>query len=107
MSFDDFMVDTITLQDETLRSATCDPVYGSPQYTACARVEDVNQLVLGQDGNEIRADHWIATRAAVTYATRIWLPGDNTADVSAARRALRVKRAREEDGSAGHYEVFL
>jgi hypothetical protein len=106
MPFSDYMVDTITLQDETGRNSAGDPTFGA-QYTALARVESASKLITDVDGNEVMSDHAIATETAITNSTRIWLPGSDTAKIEEAKRPITVKRAREMDGSEGHYEVFL
>lgn len=105
MSFDDYMVDTITLADRTGITGG-NPLYG-PQYTARARLESSTKKIIGSDGNELQAEHVFATRTAVKTTTAVWLPDDDPADDTQMRRALHVKRAREPDGSGGHYEVFL
>lgn len=105
MSFGDYMVDTITLADRSgVTGGT--PSYDA-QYTAVARVEDSDKKIIGTDGNELQAEHVIATETAIKTTTRIWLPGDDTAKNEEARRAIKIKHAREADGSGGHYEVYL
>ena len=59
--------------------------------------------------DELQAAFAVATRNAIKTTTRIWLvgEGDDIADDADARRSLVIKHAREPDGSAGHYEIFL
>ena len=105
MSLAGYMPDTITLADRTgVTGGT--PSYGS-QYTAPARVEASDKKIIGTDGNELQAEHAIATETEIKTTQRIWLPGDDTTDNTEARRALKVKNAREADGSGGHWEAWL
>lgn len=105
MTFASYMVDTITLADQSGVTGG-NPSFGA-QYTALARVESSDKKIVGADGNELQAEHVVATETEIKTTTRIWLPGDDTADATEGRRALRIKRAREDDGSGGHYEVYL
>jgi len=105
MSLAEYMTDTITLADRTGATGGT-PSFGA-QYAAAARVEASDKKILGTDGNELQAEHAIVTETEIKTTTRIWLPGDDTADNTAARRALRIKHAREADGSGGHYEAWL
>jgi hypothetical protein len=107
MSFEDYMVDTITLQDATGVDGAGEPTYSGSKYTALCRWEQVTRLVTGPTRNEVQADDAIATTTPITWTTRIWLPGADTTDVSAAKRPKAIKHAREMDGSGGHYEVYL
>ena len=83
-----------------------DPTF-SAQTTLVARIELTDELIVGPDGNEARANHTIATETAIKYTDRIWLPGDSTGDATAAKRPLRITYANIPNSSDGFYEVFV
>ena len=102
---DHLLTDEITLARRTGNSGG-NPTFGA-QITGKARVEDVNTLMVAQDSNEKRVTTMFVTDTEVFYTDRIWLPGDNTSDNSAAKRAVKIMYARFPGNSHGHYEVFL
>lgn len=104
--FTHLLTDTVTIAAETGRSSYGDPTFGS-QTTIAARVEAVDKLVIGPDGNELRAQHAVASEDEIKTTDRMWLPGDDTADTTAARRALVVRYSRFPGETAGLYEAYL
>lgn len=97
---------TITLASEASRNNYGDPTFGA-QSTVAARVELTDQLVIGTDGNEVRANHVVYTETAITYTDQIWLSTADETDDNEALRPLLIKNANFPDGTVGHYEVFL
>jgi hypothetical protein len=106
MSIRAYMVDTVTVVSVAGRSNAGDPVFG-PQREISARVEDGGYLQRDSDGNELQAQHVLATEDEIKITDRLWLPGDDTSDFSASRRPLTVRYARTRTGTDGHYEVSL
>ncbi len=104
-SIESWLVDTITVARQT-GFDDGDPVFGD-QVSVRARQESGSQLVIGPDGNEVQAQHVIATVDEITVDDRVWLIGDDDQDINAARHPLAVKRARALDGSGGHFESFF
>lgn len=75
--------------------------------TAAARVENINEVIVGTDQNEYQATHVIATETAISYEDRIWLPTDNTSNADEARRPIKIVNAFFPGETDGHYEVYL
>lgn len=66
--------------------------YGDPTFSAqtaiSARVESKRDILRGTDGTEIESNHVVFSATQIPLDARVWLPGDNTADDSAARRVV-------------------
>jgi hypothetical protein len=91
------LTDTITVAPRSGRSATGDRTFGA-QATYSARVETTSRLVVGSDGNERQADHAIVTNQDIGRDSRVWLPGDNTANDDEGRRIITYKTASTPGG---------
>jgi hypothetical protein len=57
------------------------------------------------DGDESASSTLVITEAEIKPESRIWLPGDNQADPTLARRPLSVLRLPDERGNVDHYET--
>lgn len=85
-------------------SASGDATYGTPASQA-ARVERRTNVVETTDGNFKETTHKIATEGAIGVKDRIWLPGEDQTDDTAARQPVRVNIGVDEKGVTTHYEV--
>jgi hypothetical protein len=87
--------------------------YGTPAAVK-ARVENLSSIDGGQggaigstDGEERASSMLIITETAIALSDRIWLPGDNQADPTLARRPISVLVLPDERGAIDHYETKL
>lgn len=88
--------------------------YGSPAAVK-ARVEDERAVSSGsrggvlevEDGEERGSSVLIITETAIALSDRIWLPGDNQADPTLARRPVSVLVLPDARGAIDHYETQL
>jgi hypothetical protein len=58
-----------------------------------------------QDGEQSASSTLVITETEIKPESRIWLPGDNQADPTLARRPLSVLRLPDERGNLDHYET--
>ena len=86
------LTDTVTIATPNGRSNAGDPSFAA-QTTVAARVELDTRIVEGADGSTTESTHVVLTLAEVKKGSRIWLPGDNTADNKVAKRAISIKEA--------------
>ena len=105
MNISEWLIDSVTRAPRT-GYANGSATYGS-QVTIKARVEHIHKLVIGADKNEVLSNHRFVTLAACNLSDRIWLPGDNIAEPTAARKILDIHRATDKLGTVTHYEVYL
>ena len=81
--------------------------YGTPAAVK-ARVENLSSTRDdGADGEERASSMLIITETAIALSDRIWLPGDNQADPTLARRPISVLVLPDERGAIDHYETKL
>lgn len=106
MNITRLLIDTVTLSHQTAVSESGDPTLGT-QTTIKARVEHGSKLLTGAGGEALAYEHAFVTADAVLQTDRVWLPGDNTADATAARRPITVRKAATLDGATTLYEVYL
>lgn len=78
-----------------------------PQSTARARVEPTSKVIRDVAQVEHVAAHVVYTAAAITLDHRVWLPGSNTADATAAKRPIQVREHVDGAGAASHREVWF
>jgi hypothetical protein len=85
--------------------------YGQATFGAAsnvaARVEEERRRIERRDGTFVESTHRIYTETAITYESRIWLPGDSTSDATLAREPQQVHSIVDELGTVHHYEVVL
>lgn len=93
--------------------------YGQTTYAAPvavkARVEHLVSTISGgrgaaaevTDGEQSASSMLIITESEIKPESRVWLPGDNQADATLARRPLSVLRLPDERGNVDHYETRL
>lgn len=75
--------------------------------TMAARVEELDQEVIDEDGEARRSSHRIITESALGLDYRVWLPGVSSSDATAARRPMRVLKAIDERGAVDHYVTLV
>jgi hypothetical protein len=92
---------TITIQSQTGVDGAGDPAW-SAQTTLKARVEHGTKKLVGANGEEKQAEHVAVTLTELSLEHRVWFPGDDTADLNAAKRPLMIKKADTFDG----YTIF-
>ena len=88
--------------------------YGTPAAVK-ARVENLSSIDSGSrggaigvsDGEQRASSMLIITETAIALSDRIWLPGDNQADPTLARRPISVLVLPNEKGAVDHYETKL
>jgi hypothetical protein len=100
------LTDTITVAHETSRDGSGDPSYGS-QITMAARVEEIDGIAFGVKKNEATVRHKVAVEEELVITDRIWLPWDNPADDTVAKKPVSVTHARFPGETEGLYEVVL
>lgn len=85
--------------------------YGQTTYSTPvavkARVEYLVSTESAQTGEESASSMLIITEGEIKPESRVWLPGDNQADATLARRPLSVLRLPDERGNVDHYETRL
>lgn len=85
--------------------------YGEASYgsasSVSARVEEERRRLETRDGTFVETSHRIYTETAITHESRIWLPGDSTADATLAREVLEVHPIVGELGTVDHYETVI
>jgi hypothetical protein len=100
------LTQTVTIAPMTGVGNSGDPTYGA-QVTKKARVQTGIKIVASGTENERQATHTIYLEESVGLNDRIWLPGDNTADTTAARRPIDVASSPLPDLSLNLYKVML
>lgn len=96
------LTDTVTLASQTGVSEAGEPTYAAKR-TIRARVEN------GRDRTAEDVDHdaVVYTTEAVAPLDRIWLPGDDTSDASAARRAAKISYLSDPGGGLTLFVVLV
>lgn len=76
--------------------------YGKPTMsavsTAPARVQPKQRIIRDAKGAEAVAAYVVYTSAALTLNSRVWFPGESTADFNRARRPLSIGEHVDGDG---------
>lgn len=80
--------------------------YGAP-VAVKARVENDSSIKDDADGEERASSMLIITEDAIALSDRVWLPGDNQADATLARRPISVLVLPDERGNVDHCETRL
>lgn len=83
-----------------------DPTYGTPAAVD-ARVEPDVREIVGVSGERMVTSYRVITEAAIAINSRIWLPGDSSADATLARHPMKVTSFPGEDGNTHHYECYV
>lgn len=104
--FAHLLTDTVTYKVPTGVDGNGDPTYGAAA-TVKARVEYGTKTVINAGGTERQCEAVIVTEAEFPHDARIWLPGENTADASAAHRPILTKRAGRPGGGLTLCETYL
>lgn len=98
-------------QTITFAAVTGRDVHGKPALgavaTVAARVQPYRKVIRDSMGQEFLASHVIYTEASITPAHRIWLPGENTADLSKARKPAAIDELVDGDGVEQYRKVYL
>lgn len=100
------LTQTITVAPVTGVGNSGDPTYGA-QVTKKARVQSGLKIVASGTESERQATHTIYLEESVGLNDRIWLPGDNTADNTEARRPIDVAHSPLPDASLTLWKVLL
>lgn len=101
-----WLVDTITIAAPSGVSNYGDPTFGA-QSTLSARVEKKESIVLDINGNERRVAWQVASLTAIALNSRVWLPGDDTADNTEARRPVSIESATTKPSTYGSTDTTL
>jgi len=99
------MIHTVTLASQAGVSNAGDPTYGA-QAAIKARVEHKMQKFITPEGNNVQAAHRLISESEVKMGDRVWLPGDDTADVTESRRPIWVGQAETTGGYILYEAVF-
>lgn len=103
--WDHILSDVVTVAPFTGTNASGDPSFGA-QVTYPARVEHGLLLFRTPDGNEVQSTHVVVTSTEIDRRSRVWLPGDDTADTAEARHAVDVRKAPQPTpGGSTLYET--
>lgn len=82
-------------------------VYGDPEPWPC-RWEPGARQVKNAEGRQVVAEGTLFTTASVTPKDLLWLPGTDSSDYKASRRALTTYERKDlETGAFDHSEVVL
>jgi hypothetical protein len=100
------MTHTVTKASKSGRGNSGDPTYGA-QSTIKARVEHVTKLVMNADGNEQAAHSRLISESEILLTDRVWLPGDDTAEVNESKQPIAVGHADIPDTGYTLYEAWL
>lgn len=106
MNLTEWFVDTVTYASPSGVDSFGSLSYAA-QTTLKGRVEHETQLVVGPDNVEVAANHVIVAASEIPQGARVWLPGDDTADTTKARRILATKKAATKSGGYTLYEMRL
>ncbi len=90
----------------TGRTAAGDPLFGPAVAIAC-RVEGSTATLRSSTGIETNTDTRIISEVAIAKTSRVWLPGTNTADASAAKVPRKVRLCPTGDASYTLWETLL
>ncbi len=101
-----FLVDSISVKEQTGVSAFGDPTYGSVQ-TIKSRVEETTKIIKATNGEEHQASHKIATEELIDINSLVWLPGESSGDDDLARRVLKIETAKTKSGGYQFYMTFV
>jgi hypothetical protein len=96
---------TVVYAPPTGISVAGDPTFGA-QVSIKARVEFGTKLVYGGDGTELQSEAQFSSEVEVPMGSRVWLPGDDTDDVTAARRIIAKKKCATFGGYS-YAETYL
>lgn len=85
--------------------------YGKPTMsaitTAPARVQPVQKIIRDAKGAEAVAAFVVFTTAALTLNSRVWFPGESTADFNRARRPLSIGEYVDGEGVIRYRKVWF
>jgi hypothetical protein len=101
-----WLTQSVAVATVTGRNSHGDPTFGS-QRTVTARVEPLVRLLRKPNGEEVYSSHSLLTDQAIAMHERIWLPGTNPADNTAARVPLEVRVTPSKVGDFSLYQVLL
>lgn len=101
------MRDTITYQLPSATRTRAGELQWGAQVSAPARVSEDLQVVRTGADTEVVATHLVATYAPLVDQARVWLPGADTNEASAAVLVRAVKSERPTTGGDLLYEARL
>lgn len=81
---------TIYVATASSISSAGETTYGTPASRA-ARVVRKDIVVTGPGGEQRASSHTILTESEIALSSRIWMPGDSSADATLARVALSTE----------------
>lgn len=102
--WDDTLLSTCTKASQASTSADGDPETYTARTTFAARV----QRSKARGAETIEHDAVLYTSTLILPTDRVWLPGDDTSDVNAARRPVEVSQHGDlDDPDSVLYRVLL
>ncbi len=100
------LTQSVVFAPPTGLGANGNPTYGA-QQTIAARVEYGTHFRYGRDGEQTICNEKVVTLVQIPVGSRVWIPGDNPADTTAARRPQDIVSATSFDGSCTIFETYL
>lgn len=107
-----FFCHTLTLARRTGTTAKGDPTFAA-QTTFRARVERSSAFVINAKGEEVAAQHVVATSTVLGFEDLVWFPSilgepaDDTTSNSAARSPVSITGATNRRGTKGLWQVYF
>jgi hypothetical protein len=98
--------DTITVAAQSSLSSYGDASFGA-QSTLLGRAEEFEGLVELPNGTEQKVRWVVYSQTEIAVTSRVWLPGDNTADNTAARRPVFTERIPSLDGTTDVWHTYF
>ena len=100
------LAETINVSTQASVDAAGDTGYNAPASRA-ARVVNKLLTIERADGTILKSDCAIITEAEIGLDARVWLPGVNPADATAARVPRFSERAITERGTIDFFRTYL
>jgi LDH2 family malate/lactate/ureidoglycolate dehydrogenase len=103
MNLSGFMVDTVTVKAASGTTGTKgDPAYGSATTVACRVQQGRDRKVA-----DIAHEAVVYSLEEIAETSRVWLPGTDTNDATAARRAVKTYKTHDQRAGVYLYKTLL
>ena len=107
-----FFCHTLSLRRRTGANAKGDPTFGDLE-TFRGRVERSSSFVINPKGEEVAAQHVLATSTVLHFEDLVWFPSilgepaDDTTSNSAGRSPVSITGATNRRGTKGLWQVYF
>lgn len=106
MDISGWLSQSVTVLPRTGQSSTGAPTYGAPVVMP-ARVQPAQGLVRDRNGEEVVSSQVVYVASSIGPLDGIYLPGDNTADLTILKFPIRVDSSPDDTGATVYWKATL